>query len=136
MEAQDERLNKKREVVFSSLHPDPNQAGSAAEMLLQLDGVDHVDVLGPGTLEVHYQLLKICLAEIEQLLEKRGFHLDNRLVCKVKRALYYYTEETQRANLGVTKDEAHSTQKVFVNRYRNREHGCQDERPEHWRRYL
>ena len=136
MDAQDERLTKIREVVFSSLHPDPDQVGSAATMLRGVDGVEKVDILGPGTLKVHYQLIKICLADIEGLLEKQGFHLDNRLLHKLKRALYNYTEETQRANLGVAKGEADSTQKVFVNRYRSREHGCQDDRPEHWRRYL
>jgi hypothetical protein len=136
METQGEDLHKRREIAFCTLHPDPNQAGSAAALLLEIDGVHRVEVIDAGTLAVHYHLLAVCLADIETLLQHNGFHLDNRLVHKVKRALYHYMEETQRANLGCANGEANCTQKVFVNRYRKREHGCQDDRPEHWRRYL
>ena len=136
MEDPGDSLHKKREIAFCTLHPDPDQAGSAAAMLLEIDGVHRVEVINQGTVEVHYHLLVVCLADIEETLLKSGFHLDNRLVYKIKRALYHYTEETHRANLGCAKDEANCTQKVFVNRYRSREHGCQDDRPEHWRRYL
>ena len=135
MDAQSTNLHKQREIAFCTLHPDPNQAGSAAAMLIEIDGVDRVEVLNAGSLQVHYHLLVICLADIEALLEQNGFHLDNRLMYKIRRALFHYTEETQRANLGCRKGE-NCTQKVFVNRYRKRDHGCQDDRPEHWRRYL
>lgn len=136
METQDESLYKRREIVFCTLHPDPDQAGSAAALLLDIEGVHRVEVVDAASVEVHYHLLMICLADIEGLLEQNGFHLDNRLVYKIRRALYHYTEETQRANLGCARGESNCTQKVFVNRYRKREHGCQDDRPEHWRRYL
>ena len=136
MDAQDEGLYKQREIVFCTLHPDPDQAGSAAALLLEIDGVHKVDVRDKASLEVHYHLLVICLADIEETLERNGFHLDNRLVHKIRRALYNYTEETQRANLGCAKGESNCTQKVFINSYRKREHGCQDDRPDHWRRYL
>lgn len=136
MESDGDSLLKQREIAFCTLHPDPDQAGSAGTLLLEIEGVRRVEVIDAGTLVVHYHLLAICLADIEALLEHNGFHLDNRLMNKIKRALYHYTEETQRANLGCAKGEANCTQKVFVNRYRKREHGCQDDRPEHWRRYL
>ncbi len=136
MQSQGDSLLKEREIAFCTLHPDPNQAGSAAALLVEIDGIHGVDVLNPGSLQVNYDLMSICLADIEALLEHQGFHLDNRLMHKIRRALFHYTEETQRANLGCAKDDPNCTQKVFVNRYRNREHGCQDDRPEHWRRYL
>lgn len=136
MEPQDDSLFKQREIAFCTLHPDPDQAGSAAALLIDIEGVERVEVAGKASLHVHYHLLVICLADIEALLEQRGFHLDNRLIHKIRRALYHYTEETQRANLGCARGESNCTQKVFVNRYRQRDHGCQDERPEHWRRYL
>ena len=131
-----EDLIKEREISFCTLHPDPDQSGSAAGLLLELDGVHRVEVINAGTLLVRYHLLVIRLIDIEELLEHNGFHIDNGLMNKVRRALFHYTEETQRANLGCARGEANCTQKVFVNRYRNREHGCQDDRPEHWRRYL
>jgi len=131
-----ESLFKVREIVFQELHPDPDQAGSAAALLVELEGVDRVEAITPDTVQVAYHLLAITLAQIEGLLESNGFHLDNGLVYKIRRALHHYTEETQRANLGCAKGETNCTQKVFVNRYRKRDHGCQDDRPEHQRRYL
>lgn len=129
-------LFMEREIVFCTLHPDANQAGSAASLLIELEGVHRVEPVNTGTLQIAYHLLAITLADIERLLERSGFHLDNGLVYKIRRALHHYTEETQRANLGCPKGDANCTQKVFINRYLKREHGCQDERPEHWRHYL
>ena len=86
-------LFKVREIVFQELHPDPDQAGSAAALLLDIEGVHRVAPVEPGTLQVAYHLLAITLEEIEQLLEKSGFHLDNGLVYKIRRALHHYTEE-------------------------------------------
>ena len=136
MDKAGDSLFKQREIALCTLHPDPDQVGSAAAYLIEIDGGEQVEVVNKGMLQVTYHLLVICLYDIEALLEKGGFHLDNRLVHKIKRALYHYTEETQRANLGCAKGESNCTQKVFVNRYRKRDHGCQDDRPEHWRRYL
>ena len=136
MEEHNDNLIKVREIAFCTLHQDPNQAGSAAALLIDIDGIHEVDVKQPALLSVTYHLLSLSLVDIETLLEARGFHLDNRLVHKVRRALFHYTEETQRANLGCAKGESNCTQKVFVNRYQSREHGCQDDRPDHWRRYL
>lgn len=136
MEQDADSLKKQREIVFSTLHPDPDQAGSAAVLLLEMDGVSQTRAVDQVTVEVHYNLLVICLADIEDTLAKEGFHLDNRLVHKIRRALYHYTEDTQRANLGCARGESNCTRKVFASSYRKREHGCQDERPEHWRRYL
>jgi len=136
MDTQGDGLIKEREIAFCTLHPDPDQAGSAARLLAQIDGVQRVAVVDAGVLVVAYDLLATCLAEIEQLLEQDGLHLHNGLMYKIRRALHHYTEETQRANLGCKRGETNCTEKVFVNRYRKREHGCQDERPDYWRRYL
>jgi hypothetical protein len=96
-----------------------------------------VSPLDEATLQVEYDLQRICLHDIEGLLESQGHHLDNRLMYKVKRALYRYTEETQRANLHCVKSgESISTQKAFATSYCRRDHGCRDDRPTHWRRYF
>lgn len=136
MDENEESLFKEREITFCTLHPDQDQAGSAVALLIETKGVIKVEAASESRLQIAYHLLEITLAEIEGLLERHGFHLDNGLVYKIRRALAHYTEETQRANLGCARGESNCTAKVFVNRYRNREHGCQDERPEHWRRYL
>lgn len=134
MDMHAEGLRKRREIAFCALHHD--QAASAAAVLRGIEGIARVEVIDQCSIEVHFHLLFTCLAEIETRLEEQGFHLDNRLVHKIRRALYRYTEETQRANLGCPNGDSNCTQKVFVNRYLHRGHGCQDDRPEHWRKYL
>jgi len=129
-------LIKQREIAFCPLHPDPRQAHSAADVLGGMEGVRDLHVPRDTVLRVEYELLRITLEDIEQLLGQRGFHLDNSLLHKLRRALYHYTEDTERENLGCPKGESNCTAKVFISSYRRREHGCRDERPDHWRRYL
>ena len=125
-----------REIHFVEFHPDSDQAGTAARFLEGVDGVRSVGRRDPRLLLVEYDLLRITLEQIESALREIGLHIDNRLIYRLKRALYYYTESTQRANLGCPKGESNCTHKVFAERYRKRDHGCRDRRPEHWRRYL
>ena len=132
----DDSLIKQREIVFCTLHPDQRQAHTAAAVLESVDGVLRIDAPENSLLCVEYHLLVITLVEIEDLLQSNGFHLDNGLVQKLKRALFHYTEETQRANLGCHQGDANCTQKVFATSYKRREHGCRDDRPDYWRRYL
>ncbi len=127
---------KEREIAFVEFHPDPDQAGTASRLLIELEGVEHAEALSPALLCIRYNVLAICLEQIEGALQAAGFHLSNRLMNKLKRALYYYTEEIERANNGCPPADPNSTQQVFINRYQQREHGCRDSRPEHWRKYL
>lgn len=126
---------RSREIRFCRLHPDKTQAHSASLVLSDIEGVQHVQPVDPHLLHIHYDLSLISLLIIEEALVELGYHLDNSLMHKLKRALYYYTEETQRANLGL-EDACCADKQVFINRYLKRRHGCRDERPEHWRNYL
>lgn len=136
MGIQDDDRVKRREIQFNALHPDPRQADTAAAILEGVEGVLFVQATDALTLWVHYHVEHICLAHIEDLLGQHGLHLDNNLLFKLKRALARYTEETQRDNLGCPHGDSNCTTKVFISSYRRREHGCRDERPKHWRRYL
>ena len=69
------------------------------------------------------------------MLQEVGFHLDNSVISKLKRALFYYAEDTQLANMGYDHAESKSTLEIFINRYNQLPHGCRDERPMHYRRY-
>ena len=126
---------KYRELRFCRLHPDPSQAHSASLTLGDLDGIHEVSPAEPHLLFVRYDITVITLAAIEIILVDFGYHLDNSLINKLRRALYAYTEETQRANMGL-EGEGMSDRKVFVQNYLKRRHGCRDDRPEHWRGYL
>jgi len=127
---------KQREIAFSKLHPDPNQAQTAVILLSDLEGVVEAQFVSPIYMRVSYDVMHITLEQIEAILSELGFHLDNKLYYRLKRALYYYTEDTQRANNGCIKGDNDCTQKVFINRYQTLKHGCRDQRPTHWRKYL
>jgi hypothetical protein len=136
MDISDADRIKTREIPFQEIHPDPHQAGTAARFLRDVEGILETDPTAPTILRVTYDVLVTTLQEIEEGLTELGLHIDNRLMHRVKRALYYYTEETLRANCGCHQGEHNCTKKVFAKRYELIEHGCRDDRPEHWRRYL
>jgi hypothetical protein len=126
---------KTREIHFRSLNPDTNDALDAMRLLMEIEGIDDIRAVTRNCVQVRYDLNRISLEIIESGLQEVGFHLDNRLLVKLKRALYYYTEETQLMNMGQPHDQNNSTLDVFINCYNQREHGCRDERPSHLRHY-
>jgi len=129
-------LIKHREIFFSALHPDRKQAHSAMHLLSDVEGIERLQTISTVQLNVSYNLTYLTLQLIEETLIEVGFHLDSHLLYKLKRALYYYTEETQRANLVCPLEHSKSTRGLFVNRYQRLQHGCRDGRPECWRKYL
>ena len=128
-------LIKRRELRFCHLHPDPNQARSALLLLSDAQGVLDITLADELCLYITYDVRHLTLDAIEKVLIRLGYHLDSRLLSRMKRALYCFSEETQRANLGVS-DNTDNTTQVFVKRYSSNHHGCRDKRPEHWRKYL
>ncbi|MGQ9660012.1 MAG: hypothetical protein ACUVQI_07390 [Thermochromatium sp.] len=136
MDIDDDERIKHREIAFHRIHPNPHQARTAALFLSKADGILEVDPVSPWLLRVRYDVLKIALSEIEEALYELGLHLDSSLFSRLRRALHHYTEETLRANSGLGYDELNATQRLFAKRYELIKHGCRDERPEHWRRYL
>ena len=130
-----EYIIKRREIRFCHLHPDPDQARSALLLLSDAEGVVDITFIDELCLSISYDVRFLTLQAIEDVLIRLGYHLDNRLLIRMKRALYSDSEETQRANLGSIV-ETDTTTKVFVKRYSINYHGCRDKRPEHWRKYL
>lgn len=133
MDTTSEHLIKLREIQFCKLRPD-NQAAAASELLSGIDGVISTQPQAPHLLLVRYDVRQLTLAVIDAALTDLGYHLSSNLLAKLKRSLYYYTEETERQNLGLD-GSCMSCSQVFVNRYQRLRHGCRDERPEHWRHY-
>ena len=129
-------LVKHRDIHFVELHPDPNQAETAAQLLSEIEGIIGTEERSPTHIRVSYQITHVSLEQIEIGLAGMGLHLDNRLLYRVMRALYYYTEETERANLGHTRSDTKSTREIFAHHYQRQDHSLRDHRPEHWRKYL
>lgn len=136
MESGTPKSLKQRTIIFFELHPDPDQALTAARMLEGISGIAEVKRESPTQLSIRYDLLQVSLEEIETALTDTGFHLSNTLSIKLCRALYYYTEEIERANRGCRRGQCKCTRRIFINRYQKLKHGRHDPRPEHWRRYL
>ncbi|MDH5180968.1 MAG: hypothetical protein OEZ39_11235 [Gammaproteobacteria bacterium] len=125
---------KHREIEFDSLHPDGQQADHAAQLLAKTKGILNVSAPDALHLMISYDIKHITLESIVGLLLEARFHIRNSLLAKLKQALYRYTEDTERANLGVS--DKQSTQQIFTNHYQRRPHGCRDRRPDHLRNYL
>jgi len=125
-----------RTIHFTPLHPEPAQAQNAMLLLSDVKGITHLELINAQKLSIGYDLKYISLRIIEQALVDVGFHLDNNLLLKIKRALHNYTEDVKRENMGYPAQDSNSTQQVFINRYQRLKHGCRDQRPDHWRRYL
>jgi hypothetical protein len=128
-------LIKQREVAFCPLHANSNQAETAGYLLTNVNGIYTVETVNQQLLHITYNIQYITLQTIEDALTELGFHLDNSLFAKLKRALLYYSEETQLANLGYEHPDSKSTREIFINRYDHLLHGCRDKRPPHYRHY-
>jgi len=127
---------KQRLIHFSEMHPDADQAGSSMLLLSDVKGVVKLHHISRVCLSIEYDIAFLNLKVLEEALSDVGFHLDNSMIHKLKRALYYYSEETQQANLGYTQNCKDFTKRIFINEYSHHDHGCRDNRPEHWREYL
>ncbi len=129
---------KLRELAFRGPSSPSLTADSALPLLTEVEGVQQATRLDPLRIEVTYDLRMVTLEQIEYALQEVGFHLDNSLIFRLKRALYYFTEDNQRQNMGLTKLSCAQgcAIKIFASRYQRLKHGCQDVRPEHLRQYL
>ena len=136
MTQRQQEIIKRREICFCHLHPDPDQAHTALLYLSGMDEIDSIRRLGKHRIEVTYDLRRIRLQIINTMLDHAGFHLDNSLMARMKRSLYHYTEQVEFENLQLPNHTFLDTTEVFINRYRHLRHGCRDDRPEHWRKYL
>jgi len=131
-------LLKHRDVSFRGPGDPGLDAKSALPILGEVTGIHKVKLRDKMTLNLTYDLATITLEQIETALQEVGFHLDNSLICRFRRALYYFTEENERSNRGLSKATcSHGCAiKIFAAQYRATKHGCRDSRPEHLRRYL
>lgn len=127
---------KHREIHFCGLHAKGEAPAHSAMMILaDVDGIVGLHPVSATCLRVTYDLRKLSLQLTEGALIEVGFHLDNSLFHKLRRSLYYYTEETQYVNMGHVCNKK-TTRDIFIECYQRLPHGCRDDRPSHWRKYL
>lgn len=125
-------LEKSREIVFHSL-----PTGQAQRAVILLQGLEGLSI-GIGAdgncLLVRYHVCEYTLEGLETALTSQGFHLDNSLLVKLKRALAYFCESVQRKNVEANEPDIKS-QRAFMKVYDRHLHGDRDETPEEWRDY-
>ncbi len=129
---------KHREIVFRGPYAPHLNPEAALLLLTDAKGVKQVTLLDENRISISYDLHTISLLQIETALSESGFHLDNSILTKIKRALYYFAEDTERKNHGLETLTCSGgcAAKIFVASYKKRQHGCRDQRPDHLRRYL
>lgn len=123
---------KTRGIAFSALPP--GQSGQALAVLTGLDDLKAERGAHENAVRVTYSVADYTLEGLESALVSQGFHLDNSLLPRILRALIYYCEEVQRANLTAPERQAKSRE-IFVQAYEHHPHGEKDDRPEEWREY-
>jgi len=120
---------KTRELRFLSKLPGVDEAEKAQRMLSGVIGIEAVEQVRRGHLRLRYDVRLLTLQMIESALRDVGFFLDNRLSTRIRRSLFAYCEDAQRASLGVEHDNDH-----FV--LTHPDNTTHDPRPHNWRNYI
>ena len=120
---------KTRELQFLSKLPGVDAAEKAQRLLSRVKGIEAVELVRPGRLSLRYDVRLLTLQMIEAALRDVGFFLDNKLTTRIRRSLFAYCEDAQRASLGVEHDAEH----VILSHPDSATH---DPRPHNWRNYL
>ena len=125
-----------REIVFRGPHWEADQAPFALRLLQDSPIIQSTSVTAKNRVSVQYDPTQVTFPEIESALQELGFHLDNGLLTRLRRAYYGYCDETLQANYrDRSQCMGYCARKIFVREYQKQSHGCQDERPSHWRSY-
>lgn len=121
-----------RQLSFTAL-----PSAQAKEALILLHDLPHLVVLGTvgdmGLL-IRYELPFYTLEKIELALIDQGFHLDNSLLNKLRRALIHYYENVQCQNMAQPEQRERS-RRIFAQVYDHHAHGDHDDTPPEWRDY-
>ncbi|MEW5837763.1 MAG: hypothetical protein AB1717_02900 [Pseudomonadota bacterium] len=90
---------KTRDIRLRGPHPGLSEDDVA--WLLSLSGILQVESPRPTRIRIRYDLERICLHGILQLLAWHGLHLDASLWSKLSYALIEYSEDAQREDLHI-----------------------------------
>lgn len=127
-------IRKQRSVLFAKFPP--GQVPEASNFLSRIERLQLEQSHQARAVDVAYDLHHHCLQEIEGALEDHGYHLDNTLMSKMKRALIYYVEETQRHNLDAPhRPLKRSQSEAYTQAWERHPHGDHDDTPPEWREY-
>jgi hypothetical protein len=118
---------KHREIRFCKLKT--QQISGAMERLAALPRLEVAAGTQPNGIAVWYEIADYSMESLEKMLEDHGFHLENTLYCKLIRALVYFTEETQRRNMGQPERLIKKSHEVYSKAWEHHPHGDHDDTP-------
>jgi len=121
-----------RQLTFTSLPP--GQAKQAMELLHDLPHLEVLGTVGDTGLLIRYELPFYTLARIEIALIDQGFHLDNSLLQKLRRALTHYLENLCCQNL-TQPGQLERSRRIYARVYEHHPHGDHDDTPPELREY-
>lgn len=124
---------KHREIRFCKLKR--CQIADATALLATLASLEIAPGVQPNGIAVWYEIADHSMEALETLLIERGFHLENTLYCKLIRALVYFTEETQRRNMGQPERLIKKSHEVYSQAWEHHPHGDHDDTPPELREY-
>lgn len=127
------KLRKEREILFAKFPP--GQVPEASDQLAAKGDVDVFPDVTRRIVGVVYDLRQHTLAELEDELVEKGFHLDNTLIAKLTRAFIHYVEETQLHNLDAPERKMKRANEAYVHAWEQHPHGDRDDTPPEWREY-
>ena len=126
-------LDKAREIRFRPLPP--GQLERALRSLRLLKGLTVESGRRPLSLVVRYSIMEYSLEGLESALAEAGFHLDQSLLTRLRRAFVYFCEETQRHNLLSPERLVKQSNEVYIKAYGHHPHGDHDDTPPELREY-
>lgn len=118
---------RRQEIRFFSLPA--GQSERASTLLGRMPGLGVSAGRRPDSITVRYDLAHYTLRTIETHLEEAGFHLDNSLLAKLRRALVYFCEDTRCRNAEAPQRLIKNSNEVYVKAYEHHLHGDHDDTP-------
>jgi len=85
---------KQRLICLRGPHQTEDQAPAAAKVLSDVTGVFKAEAISTNRVRLTYSLEYLTFDLIADLLQELGFHLDNSVISKIRRALFQYVETT------------------------------------------
>ena len=118
---------RRQEIRFHSIPA--GEAERARQLLERMPGLGVQPGARPDALFVRYDLAHYSLRSIEAHLEGLGFHLDNSLYVKLRRAIVYFCEDTRCRNAKAPQRLIKQSNEVYVKAYEHHLHGDHDDTP-------
>ncbi len=106
------------------------------ESLIEINGVHSATIDQNNVLSIEYDLSHTSLFHLQRTLAEHDCQLAGNALQKFMHSVYRYTEHVQIKNRMLDTGWDVWVRDVYLDFYRNRQHGKRDERAQQWRKYI